>query len=342
MSSYRLDAEQIVELRLAHRRVRDAALADRIKAVVLLGSGWKPVKVAEALLIDERTVRTYFQKFQSEGVDGLLFRAYVGKEPYLTPERQAELAEYLDANLISTVKEIVAYVFDAFAVRYSLGGMTKLVRRLNFVYKKTTHVPAKADDKAQREFVKKYRRLRRTSRGSDEIYFIDGCHPTHNSVPTYAWIRKGETKELKANPGRRRLNINGALNVKSRSLEVVYFESVNSQSTIELFDRLESLHPRAKRIIVVADNARYYHSRLIQEYLKTSRIQIIFLPPYLPNLNLIERVWKFFKKKVTNNSYYETYDSFLQACSNFFQRWKTFDAELRALLTENFQIVNTT
>lgn len=337
MPSYQLDSQQIAELRAAHRRTRDAALADRIKAVVLLGTGWTPVKIAEALLIDERTVRTYFQTYQREGVDGLLFRAYVGKEPYLTPEKQEELAEYIDANLISTIKEIVAYAHEKFAVRYSLGGMTKLIRRLNFVYKKTTHIPAKADGEAQREFVEKYSELRETY---DEFYFVDGCHPTHNSVPSWAWIRKGKEKELQANPGRRRLNINGALNIKSLDIEVVYSESVNAQSTIELFNKLESLHPDAKRIAVVADNAKYYHSKLVREYLKTSRIEIVFLPPYSPNLNLIERCWKFFKNKVVNNRYYETYDLFFQSCSNFFQHWKRFDAELRTLLTENFHIVN--
>ncbi|MDO4586517.1 MAG: transposase, partial [Planctomycetia bacterium] len=104
----------------------------------------------------------------------------------------------------------------------------------------------------------------------------------------------------------------------------------------------KTTHVPAKRIAVVADNALYYHCELVQKYLETSRIEIVFLPPYSPNLNLIERVWRSFKKKVVNNRYYETYDSFLQSCSNFFQRWKRFDAELRTLLTENFQIINAT
>ena len=61
----------------------------------------------------------------------------------------------------------------------------------------------------------------------------------------------------------------------------------------------------AKRISIICDNARYYRSKAVAEYSKTSRIKLVFLPPYSPNLNLIERFWKFFKRQVLYNTYYE-------------------------------------
>ena len=71
-------------------------------------------------------------------------------------------------------------------------------------------------------------------------------------------------------------------------------------------------------IYVIADNARYYRSVVVKEYLESSRIKILFLPPYSPNLNLIERLWKYFRKVVMNNRYYQTLEQFADAAESFF------------------------
>jgi len=65
----------------------------------------------------------------------------------------------------------------------------------------------------------------------------------------------------------------------------------------------------------------------------------VFLPAYAPNRNLIERLWKFFKKQVLYNRYYETYDDFRTACKDFFNNPQRYRSQLRSLLTENFAIV---
>jgi transposase len=92
-------------------------------------------------------------------------------------------------------------------------------------------------------------------------------------------------------------------------------------------------------IYVIRDNARYDRSKAVQEYLKTSRINLVFLPPYAPNLNLIERLWKLFKKKTLYNRYYETFADFEAACEAFFANPDQHQREMRSLLSENFEIV---
>ncbi|WP_207787680.1 transposase, partial [Candidatus Thiosymbion oneisti] len=115
--------------------------------------------------------------------------------------------------------------------------------------------------------------------------------------------------------------------------------TINADSTIALFQQLEAIHPLAACIYVICDNARYYRSKAVQDYLKTSRIKLVFLPPYAPNLNLIERLWKFFKKKVRYNRYYETFDEFKSACEAFFKNPRQYQHELRSLLTANFELI---
>ena len=116
---------------------------------------------------------------------------------------------------------------------------------------------------------------------------------------------------MNSNRGRERVNINGVVDIDTLETVTDFTDGINSQSTMRLFEKLELKHPNAKVIHVIVDNATYYKSRLVKEWLKTSKIVIRFLPGYLPNLNLIERLWKFFKKKILYNKYYETFDEFL-------------------------------
>ena len=129
------------------------------------------------------------------------------------------------------------------------------------------------------------------------------------------------------------------MNIKNYDTIAREDERINAQSTIELFKQIEKAYPAASTIYVVADNARYYHAQIVSEYLKKSRIKFNFLPPYSPNLNLIERLWKFLKKKVINSCYYESYDIFKNTVMHFFENIKDYHQELKTLLTEKFQLI---
>jgi len=86
-------------LRVLHRTLRDKHLAYRVNAVILLDSGWTAAEVAQALLVDETTVRNWFQRYQQGGQEELLAMNYRGKKPSLRTEQQAELAKHLDENI---------------------------------------------------------------------------------------------------------------------------------------------------------------------------------------------------------------------------------------------------
>jgi transposase len=338
MNEFQLTTDQIAMLRALHRTLRDKRLAYRVNAVVLLGSGWTAAEVAQALLVDETTIRNWFHKYQQGGEEELLALLYQGKTPRLDETQQAELAKHLDENTYRTSRDIRRYIAKTYKVKYSPTGVKELLHRLNFVYKKPKHVPGKLDPEKQAAFLVEYENLRENQGENDPVYFGDGCHPQYNSIPAYGWIRRGVDKELKSNCGRKRVNINGAIDIDTLETVTDFTESINSQSTIRLFDKLEAKHPHAKVIHIIVDNATYYKSPLVKEYLKTSRIKIHFLPGYSPNLNVIERLWKFFKKKILYNKYYETFEEFVLACKNFFRCRTKYREELRTLLTENFHL----
>jgi len=150
-------------------------------------------------------------------------------------------------------------------------------------------------------------------------------------MSAYAWIPTGEEKEIKTNSGRER--------GRDHSVVVQDVETINADAMIFLFKALKEKHPDAKTIHVITDNARYNHTIKVQVYEKSSRVKIHYLPSYAPNLNLIERLWKFFHKKVTYNQYHATYSKFKIASLDFFKNIHQYQEELDTLLVENFHII---
>jgi transposase len=217
--------------------------------------------------------------------------------------------------------------------------MTSLLHTLGFRYKKPRHIPGKADVEAQLEFIKAYDKLKKKKKEDDRIYFIDGVHPLHNSQPAYGWIRKGTEMVIPSNTGRQRLNLNGAYNIEDHKVIIQEADSINAQSTVSLFEEMLRNQPLGL-IYVILDNARYYRSEMVRVFVKKNkRIKLVFLPPYSPNLNIIERLWKFFKKNVTYNTYYEKFAVFREYCLRFFKNLDKYRAELETLMTDNFQLI---
>ena len=265
--------------------------------------------------------------------------AFRGSSCALDEEQLAILDVHLQEHLYLTAKAVAHWVEKTFGVSYTESGMTALLHRLGYVYKKPKLVPGKADPQAQEAFLAEYEQIKRDKGEADPVYFVDAVHPQHNPVIACGWIKRGEEREVRSNTGRRRVNINGAIDLERLEPVVRFDETINTDSTIALFQQLEELNLAATWIYVICDNARYYRSKAVKEYLKDSRIKPVFLPPYAPNLNLIERLWKFFKKKVLYNRYYETFEEFKAACEIFFANPRKYHRELRSLLTENFAIV---
>jgi len=143
MRDYRLSNQQLAELRAAHRAARDVRAAYRINAVILLGVGWKAADVSAALLVDADTVREDFKRYEQGGLDGLLRMSYVGAEALLDTEQLKALDAHLQRQLSPTSEAVARYVEQRWGVRYTASGMTAVLHRLGYSYKKAHLEPGK-------------------------------------------------------------------------------------------------------------------------------------------------------------------------------------------------------
>ena len=123
-------------------------------------------------------------------------------------------------------------------------------------------------------------------------------------------------------------------------------EMLNAKATICFLKNLEDAYPNKNKIHLFADNARYYRNKAVAQYLTTSKIQLHFLPPYSPNLNPIERLWKWMKERVIYNSYYQEFEDFRSAVFGFFTTLSTVGEKsiwgqiLRQRVKDKFRPIN--
>jgi len=115
---------------------------------------------------------------------------------------------------------------------------------------------------------------------------------------------------------------------------------VNQEGALEL---LKELRKRSgeKEMYIISDNASYYRAKSIQEYTANNNAVMAYLPPYSPNLNIIERLWKFFGNEVLSKHYYH-FDDFKTRCKDFFANIIQYQQQLETLFSTKFQIIRKT
>jgi len=342
MSGLLLPPEDRAHLLLMMRRQTPSPVHRRMNSLLLLDDGWTAEQVAKALFIDAETVREHLRRYQASGVVGIERLKYQGAACDLSEAQRAALAAELDARLYMTAKAVCGFVRREFEVDYTPHAMAKLLNRLGFVYKMPKKVPAKADEAVQRQFVAEVLGPAMAAANDDApLYFADGTHPSYTAHAAHGWIRKGETRELKSNHGRTNVSINGALSWPGREFVHRQTGRITSAEMILLLQDLEARHPTASAIRVVLDNARYNHSKELKAWLARGdcRIEVIYLPAYAPNLNLIERFWWLFKKSAIYNEYFPSFADFKAAIDGFFDRLDDYRDEIQSLITDRFHFM---
>ena len=334
-----LTPTQRSELKAHHRCERDRRVCDRIKAVLLSDDGWSYEMIGKVLLLDDQTVGNYVKAYRESGK---LKHESGGSTGKLTQKESQELVEHLALILYLHIKDICVYVKETYQKIYTVAGMQSWMHRHGFVYKSPKGIPAKANIELQEEFIKNYGIFMNTTPEDEPILFGDCVHPTQATKLSRGWIKKGKEQYVPTTGSKERVNIAGAINLAT--LEVIHrdYERIDSGHFIDFLKNLETHYPTAPKIHLFVDQGSYHTSKATKEYVKNSRVTLHYLPPYSPNLNPIERLWKIMHEYVSNNKYYEKGKAFVEAINLFFHTTIPQIKEIiRSRVTDNFQILKT-
>lgn len=330
-----LSTEEREQLKVRHRQEKERRVADRIKAVLLSDKGWSFKEIAEALLLDEesisRHVHGYIEKKQVRFVTG-------GSKSKLDSLQTEELVQHVESHTYRCVSEICAYVQMMYGIVYTVPGMTFWLHNHGFSYKKPKETPAKADPEKQAAFVKAYEELLQTTLEDEPILFADGVHPTMATKVACGWIKRGTDKPIATTASRTRMNLMGAINLQTMAVTVESFETLDSEAMVQYWEQLKAVYPQAPRIHVILDRGPYNISIKTREAAERLGIKLHFLPPYSPNLNPIERLWKVMNESVRNNQFFKEAQEFRQRILDFFHiTWPQISASMIDRINDNFQ-----
>lgn len=329
------EKEQLENLRKSNKNKK---VYIKVTTILMLDQGFSEKDISTALGITVGTVTNYLKSYSLIGLDDYLKSNIVPYKGKLSEDELSKLSKELDSYLYTTAKEVRHYINDKFKISLSNSGILGILKRLKFSYKKTKNIPKKTDTEKQEAFAKTLTALNNSLKTNEKIFFLDAVHPQYNTRSSYGWIKKGKDFLVLTNSGRQRVNINGAINGNDVT-EIYTMDSVrvNAQTTIQLFEKIAAKN-KGNKVYLVCDNAGYYRAKILKAWItENENFEIIYLPPYSPHLNLIERVWKLLRKKVINYDYYEKYEDFKESVLGFFKDIKSYKNELETLITWKFQ-----
>ena len=329
-------------IELARDGTAEHRLARRANALVLLDEGWSCQRVAEALLLDDDTVRTWHRLYEEDGIEGLAGFGYEGSACRLSIEQQDKLKAWIAETLPRSTRQIGAWIEKEFGIAYEgRSGLIALLHRLGMVHRKPQAIPRKLDEAKQKAFIEAYNALLNGLPEDEAVMFADAVHPTHAVRPAGCWAPKDAKIAVEQNSGRDRLNIHGAIDLETGRTRMIEALTVNAQTTIMLLVAIMAMYPAKRLIHVFLDNAKYHHAQMVQDWLARPecRIKLHFIPTYCPHLNPIERLWGLMHKNVTHNKCYAKFNGFCGAMLTFLREdvpknWTSYCDTV----TDNFRV----
>ena len=244
---------------------RDGSAALRVtrraNALVLLDDGWSCQDVADALLLNDDTIRSWHKLFEQRGIEGLISFDVGGSARFLSAAQEDALKVFVSTRLPRSTRQVGAWIEQEFGLVYeSRSGLIALLHRLGLEYHKPNIIPRKLDEDKQKAFIESYDKLMNSLGNNEAVLFADAVHPTHAARPVGCWASKQDKLAIEQTSGRQRINIHGAIDLETGQTRMIEVETVDAASTITLLEAIEALYPLLALIHVFLDNARYHHT----------------------------------------------------------------------------------
>jgi transposase len=268
------------------------------------------------------------------------------KQPHgALAEHRASLEGIFTKNPPRSVKQARHVIELHTGVRRGLTQVRHFLHRLGLAPRKVAAIPIPPKStlpehvKEQAEFRenKLEPRLEEARQGLRQVLFVDAAHFVHSPFLGVLWCLARLC--VRAASGRKRYNVLAALDaVSHRLIQVSNHSYINAQSVCQLLRAVAAAATPGVPITLVLDNARYQKCAVVADLARQLGIELLYLPSYSPNLNLIERVWKFVKSECLRTKYYASYDEFHTAIQQCLDDLPSKHKEaMDTLLTHNFQ-----
>ena len=294
-------------------------------------------KIAQLMDAHRNSISEWINTYQQGGYDAIVQVGY-GTNKSELEMHAASIKELFTTHPPRSLNEAVLKVKELTTIQRSPTCLRSFMKRHHLGFLKTGHIPAKVNTTEQHQWVDATLKpvIKAARDGQVHLFFLDAAHFTLQPFLCCLWCIARIF--IKASPGRNRINVLGAVNAVTKEVTTYINTTYICANCLIAFLKQLKEQYSDKPIAIVLDNARYQHCFVVTTFAKSLGIHLLFLPPYSPNLNIIERLWKFTKKEILNARYYDAPHKFHEAIHTFFQNInQKHNLELQKLLTLKFQ-----
>ncbi|MEK6476168.1 IS630 family transposase [Catalinimonas sp. 4WD22] len=296
-------------------------------------------QIGRCMNVHANQVGQYIGSYQAEGLVKLTTTHYGTNRSVLEDHADVLIASFNERPPLS-LAEARHRIVELTGIKRDISRVEAFLKRNGFTYRKCGYLPGKANPEKQQQWLEGSfeEELRAAQQGKKVLLFMDAAHFVLSHFCCMMWCVK--RLFIRSGAGRNRINVLGALNaINQQVTTLINTTYINAEVIIAFLGQLRKQYPGLP-ITIVLDNARYQHCKAVIAFAESIHIKLLFLPPYSPNLNLIERLWKMAKKKVLYGQYYPNPTHFHYAVTSFFEHIDTYQNELKSLLTLKFQTFN--
>lgn len=296
-------------------------------------------EISKLASVHSNSITNFIKLYIAGGIDALKELNYTGPQSELDQYSKTIEKEFLKNPPLRS-SEAGHTISILTGIKRCPTQIKTFMKRIGMKFLKMGHIPSKADPAKQKKFLKTVLNpaIQKAKENKCHLLFMDAAHFVHAPFLCQVWCF---VRQFIPSPsGRDRLNVLGAINAISKQLSFhVNTTYINAEVIVSFLYKLSRQYCDLP-IFIVLDNARYQHCQYVMEVAKKLNIELLFLPSYSPNLNLIERLWKFTKKKALYGKYHDSFDKFQNAIVDTLHsvnKIKKVKSEINTLITLKFQ-----
>ncbi|MBM3230003.1 IS630 family transposase, partial [Candidatus Parvarchaeota archaeon] len=345
-----LNKEQLDEL---HKQAAENTCVRARKkcwVVYLKGNDYAHQEIAKVVRVDEDSVTEYLKKYRDGGLPGLLTENYRKGKGQLDAHAQ-KLKEIFEKNPVHTVNQAIEVIERETQVRLKPSACRAFLLKLGMKYRRCGLIPGNVfgnDDKQrqkQQEFHDKELQplMEEAKQCKRVVLFVDAAHFVMGAFLGMLWCFTRQF--LPSSSGRQRYNVLGAYDpIRQAVITLTNDTIINQETFCALLEKIANFYAGTQLpITLILDNARYQKCQSVFDKAKELKIDLKYLPAYSPNLNLIERLWRFVKKQVLYSTHYEKFSTFKKSIDSCLSDIDTrFKGNMLTLMTLKFQLFSKT
>jgi len=337
--------EQKITIQEMFQNHPEKRLRERAMMVILSINRLNVKQIADILECRENTVSKWLSAYEEHGFLGLYDQPIPGRPPRLSNQQEKQIEEWLDRSPRETgyqhsnwtLKLLFHHINKVFHKQFSLTRIWQIIRKLGFVTVRPRHRSiAPNQEKKIRAAKCIIRLLKKAREGRFRLFYLDETMASMWATLSRMWVRRGTRPEIPMGDNHEGLVVFSAADPIKGRVHYHIAEKPNQNEMVAFLKQMRQRYPH-ERLLFILDNARPHIAQMVRQFARADgNMYLVYLPKYTSlELNAIERLFKWFRRVVTHNFYFENIKQLKYAIQSFFRLVSSSPKQVISLLSQD-------